>query len=321
MWMKGREAIPLRISAVALGILILAVSGSGQETAPLAVEPLQIPLGPAYESYPAWSPKGNRIAYAASEGEGMNIYVVDIEIVEEEGKQTVKVKGKKKQLTKGDADDCRPAWSSDGKKIAFHSNRSLEGQDEIYVVDADGGEPKPTDWPGTNPCWSLDGKQIFFALWNNIFVADVDVKDKKRRSLTRGGYNDYPACSRDGKMLAFYSGTDMWLLELTTGSLPEQRTFKGWSSHAAWSPVVNGKQEIAFVSNREPEGADSKRPVRYDIWLMVPGGDLRQLTDDKYREYYPTWSPDGKWIAYAADRGAGFDLYIVPVPEGAPREP
>ena len=98
----------------------------------------------AYDSFPAWSPDGSRIAFGADRGEGRpNIYVMSADGVGQTG------------LTTDPAQDGVPAWSPDGSKIAFLSNR--DGNWDIYVMNADGtgqtrlttnlaGEFRPTWW-------------------------------------------------------------------------------------------------------------------------------------------------------------------------------
>jgi dipeptidyl aminopeptidase/acylaminoacyl peptidase len=71
------------------------------------------------------------------------------------------------QLTSGDFDDYDPAWSPDGTRIAFTSNRTENPDDnyntDIWVVAADGGEPilvSHNPGPDDSPAWSPDGRQI-----------------------------------------------------------------------------------------------------------------------------------------------------------------
>ena len=66
------------------------------------------------------------------------------------------------QVTNAKADDSEPAWSRDGKRLAFV--RAIDGNPEIYVVDADGSnENRLTSDPSldVSPNWSPDGKVFF----------------------------------------------------------------------------------------------------------------------------------------------------------------
>ena len=72
-------------------------------------------------------------------------------------------------------DDTDPAWSPDGTRIAFGSNR--DGDRDIYVMDADGGNVQQlTDDPESDrdPAWSPDGTRIAFTRNGDIYVMDAD---------------------------------------------------------------------------------------------------------------------------------------------------
>ena len=90
------------------------------------------------DSGPSWSPDGKRIAFTSSRDGNREIYVMDAN-----GKN-------QKNLSNNDFDDSGPSWSPDGKRIAFvsdragHPHRRIPGwfTSEIYVMDADGGNPR-----------------------------------------------------------------------------------------------------------------------------------------------------------------------------------
>lgn len=113
------------------------------------------------QDYPAVSPDGSQLAYMSTlatlvPGFGatmtQQIWIVSLQT------------GKPRQLFHGSAQDTRPAWSPDGKQIAFSSDRS--GSVEIWGAAADGSSnPVPlTTGPGakTSPVWSPDGKEIAY---------------------------------------------------------------------------------------------------------------------------------------------------------------
>ena len=161
---------------------------------------------------PAWSPDGKQIAFASDQVgpvvinqppkilERLEIYVIHAS------------GGNPINLTQHRADDNYPAWSPDGKRIAFTSKR--DGNFEIYVMNADGSNPtRLTDNPRMDvyPSWSPDGKQIAFEsdrnLAPNIFVMNPDGTNIKQ--VTEGpDWNIEPAWSPDGKRIAFASYRD-----------------------------------------------------------------------------------------------------------------
>jgi TolB protein len=96
-----------------------------------------------YYGSPSWSPKGDRIAYAAmDEGNNMNIMTIS-----PDGKDPSK-------LTTGAGSNENPSWSPDGRHIVFMSTRT--GSAEIFMMDADGKNPKRISFSGGNfmPKWS-----------------------------------------------------------------------------------------------------------------------------------------------------------------------
>jgi TolB protein len=101
-------------------------------------------------------------------------------------------------LTKGPADDTTPAWSPDGKKLAFTSYR--DGPPQIYVVSADGSGLRRVSQGNASafsPTWSPDGGWLAFASTRgnstDIYVMDVNGGNLTRLTTTGG---DHPIWSR-----------------------------------------------------------------------------------------------------------------------------
>ena len=57
-----------------------------------------------------------------------------------------------------------------------------------------------------------------------------------------------------------------------------------------------------------------------DLWIVADsGGTARRLTTNAGSEYFPRFSPDGKWIAFTGEYGGNRDVYVIPAEGGEPR--
>ena len=105
-------------------------------------------------TYPVLSPDGKRIALRKIvDGSNSEVYVADAD-----GSNL-------RNLTHDPAFDGWPAWSPDGRRIAFASNRG--GNQQIYVMDADGGHVTRVvhrEGRATAPKWAPDGKALYFPI-------------------------------------------------------------------------------------------------------------------------------------------------------------
>ena len=174
--------------------------------------------------------------------------------------------------------DSDPAWSPDGKKIAFLGSTYvglLRGNYDIYVVNADGSRPKRITESQTsdfNPSWSPDGKTIAFFRQSRrscIYKIRVDGTGLKELTCTKRVASD-PDWSPNGKEIA-YRGTD--------GHDDEIYTIN-----------VSGGTPFNVTNNNDVFGGDST----------------------------PSYSPDGKKIAYLSYDGHDSEIYTINAKGGTP---
>lgn len=163
--------------------------------------------------------------------------------------------------------DNSPAWSPDGKKTAFISNRNLDNA--LYTMNADGSNVQLVTDKVLNPgglAWSPGGGKI--ALCGGV---GITIEPNKPFG-------------------------DIYLVNVDGSELTKLTNDSGVNGSPTWSP--DGKQ-IAFGSNRDPDG-------RQKIWVMnADGSNQRRLTDihntgnpNFYSAGMPSWSPDGTKILF-----------------------
>lgn len=173
--------------------------------------------------------------------------------------------------------DLGPAWSSDGRSLAFlrytEQPRSGEVGDaydyELFVVGSDGRALVDLDQPASGFSWSTDGSAIAYS--------------------------------------SFQKGSDYDLLLVGSGGSGPRPlvTTPLTDVEPSWSPTTDA---IAFVSHpvldRDPGDADIYS-VRTD------GTQLTRLTGSPEWDYAPTWSPDGSRIAYLSERVDEREVYVM----------
>jgi dipeptidyl aminopeptidase/acylaminoacyl peptidase len=155
-----------------------------------------------YGCDPELSPDGTRIVYCSSRD---NIYSQIY---------TMNIDGSnQKRITNiGTGDACGPAWSHDGKKIAFYAFAltNPSRNPEIWVMDPDGSNQDRLTDHGLDPTWSPDGRQIAFASKRDgvfqIYAMNSDGSNVRR--LTKHNAEDSnPGWAPDGASIAFISAT------------------------------------------------------------------------------------------------------------------
>jgi TolB protein len=234
---------------------------------------------------------GSRIAFAMS-GKGPH----EIAVVDMDGARTSVV-------TKMSSDCLLPAISPSGGEIAFTSY--LRNNPDLYIVSAGGGRARrASKQPGLNTgaAWAPGGGGLALTMSyeGNAELYRINPEGAVQSRLTNNpAIDSSPSFSPDGSQIAFVSnrqGSPQIFIMPSSGGAPKRVTFQGkYNQTPRWSPRAD-KPQIVFTG-RDERGV-------FDLFILdFKTGKIDRLTQGKGSNLDPTWSPDGRLVAYASSRG------------------
>ena len=210
----------------------------------------------ASDVFGRFSPDGRWIAFSSDRGSNLDVYIIPAE------------GGNAKQLTFHSAADTVLGWTPDSGAILFSSNRGEHVMAQLYIVNADGGLPRPagTDM-GVLGSFSPDGKRIAYNPKSQAYW----------RKFYRGSFQ-----------------SDVMVVDIAAKRFTQLTDFDGLDA----SPMWGRDGSIYFVSDREGNGLSN-------IWrISENGGKAERVTSFKSGDVrWPAMSADGRVIVFEHDFG------------------
>jgi TolB protein len=226
-------------------------------------------------SQPTWAPDGSSLAYVYR---GTNF--ADIFVTDDQGQNQTRLTNSQSTVLDNNDWNFRPAWSPDGKQIAYVSDKASTFPQLWLMSAVDGTGRHAVATPGLPAeavdaiAWSPDGTQLAFTVFNEPGPTQIAV-------LPLDG-----AGRQAGKVLT----------DLAGGALDPT-----WAPDGSW---------LAFA------GRDGYAVETYAA--QPDGSSVVKLTSDGVLARSPAWSPDGRHLAYLSNRTGFFEVWVVDLqPDGA----
>jgi len=248
---------------------------------------------------PAWSPDGRHLAFASDRGEkGYDIWTLEL------------ASGALTRLTRNGDENRQPSWSPDGRRIVYSRVKGTSAA--LWEVELASGQErelrKPAQGRADGATFGPGGQLSYVLLADNRSQLEID-----GRSLS-GEENVFP-------FRAAWTARGDRYFYVSDGKIRERTAAGKTAKNIPFSAVLQvtkalhpkGHRDFSSTAQRKalgivhPEISPDGKRVAFaalgDIYVQTIGGALQKLTDDRFLDTDPTWSPDGTCLAYSSDRG------------------
>ena len=211
------------------------------------------------------------------------------------------------QVTRNRSINLSPAWSTDGRYLAYTSYKNKKP--DIFIKDLAEMQETSINEKGLNitPAW-VPGKfelaaTLSFSGDQEIYLLTGSGKVIKRLTSIRG-IDLSPTWSPDGKKFAFVSnraGSPQIYVQDLASEKVRRLTYEGnYNTQPNWSPQSD---KIVYASV-----VDGRRNI---VVMGLDGQEPLQLTHESGDNEAPSWSPDGSLIVFSSNREGPFRLYVM----------
>ncbi len=263
------------------------------------------------------SPDGRWLAFSSDRADGRYaIHLLEL------------ATGAIRMLSRGPGQDSEPCWSPDSQRIAWVSDGNklvvsdLAGDASVAAAvpaSADRSRPSEIRSPGFAPDGSL--------AYSIVTAGAVTLMARGKPLISGADYYPFrPAFAADGSL--FYGATGKLRRRAPDGSsaivpfrLSVPVSTPSYTRHRQAVATAGPQPAIGIHAPMlSRDGRQVLLRALNDIWLLPVGGTPQRLVADAAFKCDPAWSPDGKEIVYASDRGGTLDLWVRTLASGVDRQ-
>jgi Tol biopolymer transport system component len=190
-------------------------------------------------------------------------------------------------------------------------------------MDREGKFTPLRETPGNyyNPAFSPDGKHLALEISDGK-RSDIWVYEWERDALTRltfgGEWNGFPVWTPDGQRIVYSSqekggALNLWWIR-ADGAGNAQRLTESKNPQQARSWRPDGKVLAFRQLKPDTNWGIMTLPIEGNEKSGWKLGEPKPFVSSDFRELEPTFSPDGRWLAYVSNESGDFDVYVRPFP-------